>query len=191
MGYSKLRQKIWDAIRGINRVFGVGEYLFSVREVTDIVGANYFTVKAYITGLVNAGYLQKDTLLGGANCYRLARDTGADAPRVRGDGTNVTGGRVIEQLWRTIRVLKEFTIRGLAISAATEETPVAEETAKKYVRHLYNAGYLRRMSGANDKSGAPQFSLYRHMRTGPKPPQIRRDGTVYDPNLDREMEPAP
>lgn len=145
------------------------------------------TVRDYIDGLAAAGYIEEtgETVhqRGAAysRVYRVVRDA-AEAPRVRRDGTAVTQGLGREQMWRTMRILGEFSARDLAVTASTEEVLIAYAEAQTYCHYLHRAGYL----AATDPGGPGRPARYRFLRTrytGPQPPQIQRVRQVYDANL--------
>jgi len=167
------RDAIWAAIRS------QGERTFSAPDLVALTRANNKTVRDYCKGLTAAGYLaQQPEEPGQPFFWRLVRDIGQEAPRVRADGTPVTQGNVTEQLWRGMSILKEFSYPDL-IETASISIPV--ETAKSYCRMLLATGYLRVLRRA-DPSKA-QVARYRLIRNnGPKPPQIQRVKQVYDPN---------
>ncbi len=84
-------------------------------------------------------------------------------------------------MWRTIRMVKQFTPRDLALQSSTEEVGVTEATARTYCTMLLKAKYLRVIQKA--VPGKRQ-AIYLFVRdTGPLPPQIQRVKQVYDPNI--------
>jgi hypothetical protein len=178
------RQAIWEVIQST-----VGAE-FTTRLIARKTWAGESTINDYLAGLASAGYLERKSPDGPGKCaaYRLVRDTGTDAPRVRPDGTEVTQGRGREQMWRTMRILGVFTPRELAITASTEEIKIAPNEAGHYINRLHAAGYLRLSSkgkpGYKQGTGAQaSYQFMRHMHTGPKAPQVQRNKQVYDPNL--------
>lgn len=180
----EMRQAMWDVIRST-----AGE-VFTTQLLARKTWAGEGAMLDYLAGLTAAGYLDRTApqLRGGYAIYRLARDTGAEAPRVRRDGTVVMQGRGREQMWRTMRILGEFTPRELAITASTGETKIAPNEANAYIIRLHTAGYLRMTFKGKPgyKRGTGEQARYlfmRHMYTGPKAPQVRRNKQVYDPNL--------
>lgn len=176
------REALWAKIRAFDRVF-------TCRELQMETCCTLSQASEYLKCLVAARIVKVVGETGGHGCirptkqYRLERDCGVEAPRVRRDGTKVTQGIGREQLWETMRSLEVFTARDLHIFASTDEHSVAEGEAKTYCRLLAKAGYLRR--------SGDRYLLLR--RTGPKPPMIQRTKQVYDPNLKqvvwREGEP--
>ena len=180
---SECRQALWDEIR---RQAEHGA--FSCIEVAGATRLHLSSVKEYITGLCNAGHLVKvDRPMPESHksqYYRLEKDAGHHAPRVRKDGSEVTQGRSRQYMWNVIPLLKSFTFLDLAYNASIAEHEVKEADASSYITHLYKAGYL--VHAKTCKSGEKQLWKLRHgMWTGPKPPQIQRTKQVYDPNLQR------
>lgn len=166
------RQAIWEIIRRVDS--------FTVQDIYDRTILQKSSIKSYLIGLNRGGYIQeiKDISatkkLHPAKRYTLVRDVGVDAPRVRKDGSPVVQGQGTFNMWQAMKILKTFTVLELAISARTETCMVKESTAKSYVHHLANAGYLVR-------AGEKRFRFVRN--TGKNPPMIQRTKKVYDPNL--------
>jgi len=183
----KNNQKIWDAVRMIAAAKG---HPFSAAHVAHYTKIPYNSVKCYLIGLTRAGYLRAQVRNDKPTQYFLERDVGVDAPRVLRDGTETTNGRVNEQMWRTMRILHDFTARELAVSASTEDTQVSISSATTYITHLRATGYLRivERTKKGPKGTSARYALTRYRNTGPKPPHACNDGTVYDPNTDRIME---
>ncbi len=179
------RDAIWHAIKGLS------PELFTARDVHRETGCSRGQVDDYIKALVAAGYLAVDRAgdaPGAPNLYRLERDCGREAPRVRRDGSKVTQGLGREQMWRTMRILGEFTALDLAVQASTEEVQVKPATAVEYCRFLALAGYLAVVSlghGTGRGGVASQYRLRPARHTGPLPPMIQRVKQVYDPNLNQ------
>jgi hypothetical protein len=179
------RDAVWAEIR-IQAPHGS----FSAREIANATMLGVDTVRDYMVGLCNAGYLAKtsppmpDSFR--AQYYKLEKDCGIEAPRVRRDGTEISQGRGRENMWRTIRILKDFSARDLAVHSSTEEVIVSEEDARCYIHFLHKAGYLKLTSPASaGRVSTSKLARYRFlaaMFTGPKPPQIQRVKQVFDPN---------
>lgn len=185
------RDALWRAIRR------TGGESFRVRDIARGARHEIETIREYLAGLARAGYLERTSPVkcGATATYRLVRDSGAEAPRVRRDGTPVVMGRGREQMWRTMRILGDFSARELAVSASTEDVAVAETEARTYCTHLHRAGYLvlARSAKPGHRAGTGERARYRMLRsayTGPKPPQVQRNKQVYDPNLRQVVWPA-
>lgn len=173
------RQFMWEAMRKLHKS---GD-LFTVNDVWKSTTGNgpKGRVRDYITGLVAAGHLKARPTPGKATEYELVKDCGIEAPRVRKDGTEVTQGRGREQMWRTIKIIGDFTARDLAQAASTPAFPVAENTAKDYCTMLAGAEYLATISPGSP--GVPaRYRLMQSRWTGPRAPMIQRLKQLYDPN---------
>lgn len=146
-------------------------------------------IMSYLKSLRAAGFVQVERGL-----ITLLRDVGIEAPRLRRDGSAVTQGRAREHMWRTMRVVREFTFRELAVQASTEEQTIHELDARDYVAHLHRAGYLAVVSpakpGGKSRAGAlARYRLLPSRNTGPKPPMVQRVKQVFDPNLGQVVWP--
>lgn len=190
------RDAIWIAIRAL-RTFTASDLEDHVMRQPHKVRTNIETIKTYVTGLENAGYLQRiekrqrrDDISGryAAMQWQLVRDTGIDTPRVTKGGKEVTQGLAQEQMWRTMRILGDFDFNDLAIAASTEQVPVKPEAAKDYIKHLLRAGYLLcKQVGKPHHPG--RYMLLPSKNTGAKAPMIQRIKQVFDPNLNRVVWP--
>lgn len=179
-GYDS-REAMWAVIRSIKT--------FTVRELREETTLEISTVRDYVTGLCAAGYLEKDGTKPsgsagkgiGANAvvYKLVKDAGVDTPRVRKDGTKVTQGQGRLNMWRTMRMIGNFTAKELAVNASTPDCIIKESTASDYAHHLCLAGYLRNQGN--------RYLFKKTSYTGPKPPMIQRVKRVWDQNLKKVM----
>lgn len=174
------RQAIWDAIRELG-TFTVSDLYCQCRLSKD-------SIRDYLNSLHKADYIKR--IAGGGprtlSTWQLVRDTGIEAPRVRKDGTPVTQGQGREQLWRTMRILGEFSARDLAVNASTETCQIAETEAKSYCSFLEKAGYLaigRKGHGTGNGGILTRYRFIANRYSGPKPPMVQRIKAVYDPNL--------
>lgn len=190
-GGKGLRQRVWDRIRK-NDQANRGD--FALADL--VVGAECTdTVRCYVIGLERAGYLAPAApaaTSGGrvpAKRWTLARDAGAEAPRVRRDGTPVTMGLAQEQMWRTLRMFKsDINARELAAHASTPAVPVREVAAADYLRNLLCASYLRETRrGHGTGRGGVQSRYQLISNTGPRPPMVCRADAIYDPNLGKTV----
>lgn len=135
------------------------------------------TVMSYLKGLLAAGIITHDGIT-----YTIDPETApADPPRVREDGTIVTQGMGRHNMWRTMKMLKEFTIAQLVAFASTETVTVAQSEAEYYSDYLCKAGYITLIEGASPRSY--RFNADRY--TGPKAPMIQKVLNVYDQNTSR------
>lgn len=171
------RQAAWEEIKAQAQ-----HGAFSATEIAHSTRLGVATVRDYLIGLCQAGYLVKVSRpmpeSFKTQYYQLENDCGNDAPRVRKDGTPVTQGQGRQQMWNAMRILKDFSFTDLAFNASTDVHRVAESEARSYCTALCKAGYL--VGRANQR-----YSLINSMWSGPHPPQIQRTKQVYDPNLKR------
>lgn len=165
------REQIWAWLRKVKSV--------TVKELSVDTGLEMSSVRDYLRGLTNGGYLEEDKS-GRSSVFTLVRDVGVDAPRVRKDGSKVTQGQGRINMWRTMRILRRFSAIELAVSASTESCEVLQSSADDYIKHLCRAGYLR-------QDGDGRFLFLEHMFTGPKPPMVQRVKRVWDQNLNQVM----
>ncbi|MBI5484478.1 MAG: hypothetical protein HY888_08455 [Deltaproteobacteria bacterium] len=178
---SECRQAIWDWIRKYaTQQLPDSAPFFTLNDVAKHILLDINSIRDYLIGLSNAGYLvaTKGTGRMALTLYTFARDAGHEAPRVRKNGAPVTQGTGRRQMWNAMAVLKEFSARDLAFNASTEQHHVADSEAVTYCGALCAAGYLVARPGQ-------RYSLINTMWTGPQPPQIQRTKQVYDPNLKR------
>jgi len=166
------RQEMWHALKQ-----QTGE--ITVTAVAMATGAHRSTVLRYLTALTAGGYLEAIPAPAGApGAWRLIKDVGHHAPRVRSDGSTVTQGAVTSQLWQAMIGLKRFDFRELTQGASID---IPEATAKDYCKRLLAAGYLRVLVKADPHVN--RIARYQLIRpSGPKAPQIQRVRQVYDPN---------
>lgn len=166
------RAALWAAIRELQE--------FTPRQLRGETRCTQGQTEEYLKGLAAAGIVERRE----TGLYALINDCGNEAPRVRRDGTLVTMGMGREQMWRTMRLLGDFTALDLAISSSTEDTPVKENTAKEYCRFLTLAGYLVEIR--RGRGGIPSiFRFLPSQYTGPKPPMIQTCRQVWDANTER------
>lgn len=165
------RDGIWKAARWM------GE--FTVPALVAETGIPQKTVADYLKALEAGKYLSSEKKGQAARVYKLVKDTGIETPRVQRDGSPVTQGLCNEQMWRTMKRLKQFSSRDLAINASTDDQQVSEVQAQSYCTWLHKGKYLNVQS--RGRKGRP--TVYRFVRdTGPKPPQVQRIKQIFDPN---------
>lgn len=174
------RQRIWEFIRKQRNDF-TG---YDIEKATRIDPA---TIRTYLQVLELGGFTEQTSKRVAFTVrlrYRLLRDVGSEAPRLDRKGNLIppTGN---ESMWRTMRIMGEFTSVELAMRASTEKTTIAEATAKSYARALCTAGYLMVIEEGRPGRGARQtrWRLIPSKYTGPRPPMIQRTRCIYDPNL--------
>ncbi len=180
-----LRPELWRIIRRV----GAQGHAFDVLAVRgQLRGAvRRERIRDYLRALEAGGYLVAASLDDGAPGWQLLRDPGAETPRVRQDGTPIVMGAGREQCWRTMRILRDFSIPELVATASTERWAIAPGEAQDYCDRLARVGLLQRGRGPG---GDLRYTLAPARYSGPQPPQIRRTKQVYDPNNGRLYTPA-
>jgi len=84
--------------------------------------------------------------------------------------------------WRSMRILRQFTIPDLIATAE-----IGGSNVGKYLRALKACGYLRVTTPKKDgaKGGYERYRLVKN--TGSNQPRCRSNSTLYDPNTDEEI----
>jgi predicted ArsR family transcriptional regulator len=170
------RPAIWAALLRLRRG--------TVAEISNASGAPNRTARSYLQALTLAGYVARtDRPDAGAIFELVAERAPKDPPRLRADGQPTRQGSGRDRLWRTMKMLRAFTARDLAVAASLPDAPIALEEAKDYAKTLSAAGYLATVKPGTPRGGLAVYRLVKN--TGPQPPQIQRRNSVYDPNLAR------
>lgn len=176
---------LWTVIRAKGQ--------FTVVELQGETGHRKDMVADYVKRLERARYVKvvgtrSENRGNPTKVYGLINDVGREAPRLKRDGSPCLQGRNREQMWRTMKMLRTFTPRDLAVAATTEVATVDLGDAKDYIKHLAKAGYLAVVKASNPHRQAE----YRFVKnTGPKPPMVQRVKQVFDPNLNAVVWPLP
>lgn len=187
------RQCIWEGIRSLA---AASDQPFTEEDIWRATHSRLALemgpIRDYRRALVAGGILAivSEATPRQAATYRLAKNVGVEAPRLRKNGTPVTQGLAQEQMWRTLRMMTGDTnSRELAAHASTVDIAVAEVAARDYLRTLHEAGYLvcTRQSKAipHGRSMQARYRLKPARNTGPRPPMVCRSHLVYDPNEDK------
>ena len=141
------------------------------------------TLSDYLKGLLAAGVV---TLMPCTRhpvyCIDPATAPGLP-PRVRKDGTLITQGAGRKNLWRTAKIMGEFSVVDLQVFASTDKVRISENEAADYVHYLVKAGYLTILKPARTRGGRARYRFDMSRYTGPQPPQVQRVRQVYDPNI--------
>lgn len=164
---------IWVEVRRMN--------IFSALEIVKATDIPKRTVTSYLGRLEAGRYIEKHGSFEETHRYKLLRDGGIHAPRLKKDGTPSTMGGGVTNMWRSMRMLGQFTPRDLAMHSTTDTVSVSDETAKSYCTMLLKAKYLRVLRKASPGKTQAVYKFVRN--TGPMPPQIQRVKQVFDPNL--------
>lgn len=169
------QQGFWELIRELRT--------FTISQLDGRSNVSRDAIADYVKRLVRIGAVAVDkTDERGAKVYRLVKDLGPEAPKVRRDGTIAPHGSARENMWRTMKRLGAFTPRELAVAASTATHLVDAEDAKSYLRFLRLANYIQLVTPGNARRQA-RYRFVAAMNTGPIPPAIQRTRQVFDANL--------
>lgn len=177
------RQRIWEQIRRYPGPFTMDDIKVDAK-------VEKGTIQTYVRSLQRAGILsdtEEDIRYGNVKRrrYALVSDEGVEAPRLTRDGQRITQGLAQEQMWRTLRQMRQaFNAQTLAAHASTDKIPVRESAANDYLINLFKAGYLNCTTPATHTHRA-SYQLKPARNTGPRPPMICRTSAVFDPNENR------
>lgn len=191
------RDRIWAAVRASSGVPFTADNV--ARHVVNHAPANAAvkriperTIMTYLLSLTRAEYLEAThgessrhtdgAVVFPPTSYRLIRDCGVEAPRIKVNGMPVTQGAGREALWRTMKILKFFTRSDLARAASTASCVVSERDAMCYLQFLCKAGYVA-VHVASKPGTQTLWRFVAAKNTGPRAPMIQRVKHVYDPNL--------
>jgi len=179
------RQRVWEAMRRHRECF-------TQRDLAEVVGGLEGVIEDYVRNLLKAGFIEvipdeRAGRIAVRKSYRLVRDNGVEAPRVRRTGEIVTKGRGNEAMWGTMRRMfskpgNDFNYRELAGMCSTASHPVLVQTAKNYVLYLAAAGYLQETKPAVRGNCPVPARYFLKLDTGPRAPMIQRACQVFDPN---------
>ena len=166
------RRLMWQALRDCRHRD------WYVEELAELAGVTRQAAHIYVHALVLAGLVtERDLRVPGytrpRKVYRLHRDTGRDAPRLKADGSPAHEP-VQDVLWRTIKILRQFTAAELATHVGMTHT-VSGKLVKDYIRTLVRAGYLK-------DTGGKRFVLLNN--SGSRAPRLYLARELNDPNLD-------
>lgn len=173
MGKESKRQQIWAEIRKQRE--------FTLNSLSSGCKIHRDTIETYVTGLRKAGFVELVEKMAinkpyvvttfTENRYKLAKDVGIDAPRLTRDG-KILSADINQDLWRSMKILKEFSATDL-IASTTQKT--TRNNVDTYCQMLCRAKYLKR--------NGTRFVFVKN--TGAKAPQILRIKAVFDPNLSK------
>ena len=168
------RPAIWAALRSL----GGG----TVADLHKASGAPKRTISSFLQALIFAGVIRRADGAGpqGGARYEATGPLPVEMPAIRPDGTVAPeNGRA--RMWRTMKMLRTFSARDLAVAASLPGAPVELVDARDYTATLARAGYLAVLKQGTPRGGLAVYRLAKN--TGPQPPQIQRKATLFDPNL--------
>lgn len=174
-------QCMWEAIRQRRHDFTV----FDIHSDTEVMIG---TIQHYLHCLQRGGYVARinaDRPRREQAHYQLLKDAGIEYPRLNSRGQPIKRDLCTEAMWRTMRILGEFSSKELAEMASTPDNAISHSTASTYLTHLQSAGYVCPTQQAAARNGGTRYRFEAHRYTGPRPPVVGRQAYVYDPNEDK------
>lgn len=173
MGHGQ--QAIWDEIRRLKT--------FTITDIWGVVDMHRKSIINYVKRLQAGGNVVPADDFATSFQYKMVIDAGTHAPRLTKEGAPVTQGGGTLNMWRSMRILTEFSPQDLVEHSTTSTVEVPLNTAKAYCSALMKAGYFRVLKKAKPPLTPAKYRLIRD--TGPKAPQIQRVKQVFDPNLNK------
>lgn len=181
---------VWAAVRKLKSFTARNV----IRDIDKTHKVNEETVRDYLSRLCKGKFIEVEhTELYNNNIkihhYELINDIGIDAPRLTKEGKPTIQGIGREQMWRTMRIVKEFDYKTLALAASIESHIVKPSEAKYYIKHLKAAGYLHVVKPAKLGSNAKPATLMLipSKFTGNRAPMVQKLNQVFDPNTNQVM----
>lgn len=174
-----------DGIWSLMRWFAQHQGYFTLDELRRQIGGNIADedLTAYVRALDRGGFITPELTIGFDPRYRVNLKF-VETPRVRADGSLMTGPQRFGNMWRSMKMCGYFTAVDLAIAASLPDLPISREQAARYADDLVAGGYLV----ARDRGNEPRlYRLRPNMNTGPAAPVILRARFVWDANLCRIM----
>lgn len=171
---------VWSVIRQLRD--------FALDDLDSRVSMERNSIRDYLNRLTLAGYLTRlPAAPNQPHQWELTVDQ-AEPPRLKADGAPVDDrlGRGQENMWRAMKMLRDFDAAAIAQAASADGVNVAVTTANAYLLALHGAGYLLVIrEPAKGLKGRTVYALAPSMNTGPQAPQIMRTKLVFDPNTRR------
>ena len=158
---------------------------FTAEDIIRATGVVASVAARYVRTWTRTGVAEVARNDHGKRLYRIAAHARADdACRVQRDRMSAISSETQHgNMWRSMRMLAEFSPVDIAAHSTTEKAHVTQDIASAYCRMLVAAGYLKVVRKALP---GRRVAIYRLIRnTGPRPPRERRVRAVYDENLDR------
>lgn len=191
-GFLTHRDAIWSAIRNLKQ-FGYLDIEQMVNVQTDekLDRVSTETVRTYVKRLALGGYIKeteeikvsKDT---NDRYFRkqweLVNDVGIDAPVLTKDGKTSESGKMTKKIWNSIKILKKFSWKDVAVMSSTEELPIKERYIREYLENLRKARYIRLIQ-KGDKSRPSLYQFIPAKNSGPLAPMLRYKKEVFDQNI--------
>ena len=180
-GTKEPRQRMWESIRTLAPGF-------SINDIARRSGQQPYDINRYFQALTKAGIIKLIDSPEGKDgrVFVLAKDEGADHPRLNSKGQRTYTHLAAENIWRTLRILSgELTVEDVLQTASVGRVKLTAIKIRQYLNALAEAGYLERKQTGGQV--ADTYRMVSGKNSGPRPPEIRQLDSlqVYDPNLSK------
>lgn len=155
---------------------------FRHEDIMQAIGVVRSTAQKWIYQWERAGHIRVVRLEHKKRFYRVAEQQAETPPKYRTDMSAIKSQTVHGNIWRSMRMMRQFSPTDLAIHSTTDVVDVSDQAAKEYCRMLTRAGYLRVIDKALPGRREARYRLVKN--TGPRPPREKRVRAVFDENLD-------
>lgn len=155
---------------------------FRHEDLIRAIGVVRSTAQKWIYQWERAGHIRVVRSERKKRFYRVAENQAPTPPKYRTDMSAISGQTIHGNIWRSMRMMRQFSPTDLAIHSSTDVVDVSDQAAKEYCRMLTRAGYLRVIDKALPGRREARYRLVKN--TGPRPPRERRVRAVFDDNLD-------
>ncbi|EAU40191.1 hypothetical protein FP2506_11562 [Fulvimarina pelagi HTCC2506] len=173
-------QRTWMIVQLLD-----GQGTWTITDVALFAGDRPNVVHNYVARLEKAGFVKR---VGKAapeagrhgndpHLFEVVRKS-VEAPRISRDGT-LMPERQNQRIWRTMRMLKEFTIPELAGYASAAGDEIKVTSLRTYCAYLKRAGVIEDL-GRTHHRGPKRLKLAKKL--GPRAPRILTANVVYDAN---------
>ena len=136
----------------------------------------------FVSLLEHNEYVTRSKKFEKTGLFILARRGQAKLPKLNHPGHREDRSRALQNMWNTMRRLKDFNAKDIVACSNTPDISVSLNAATNYCRFLERANYLRVI----DEGGKAKNTRYQLIdNTGPNAPVVRRETKLYDPNEQR------
>jgi hypothetical protein len=148
--------------------------VFHFTDLSRVAGINEETARRYILRWEQAGKVRIARKDGNTRFYILAEQP------IPASATTEPGRSAEGNMWRTMRLLRQFSPTDVAAHSNVGGISVTVQQARAYCRALLDAQYLRVLQTAVPGKREAFFKLVGD--TGPAAPKTRRVTGLHDPN---------
>jgi hypothetical protein len=128
--------RLWAAVRKL--------VVFDCTDIWREARVNEKMACHYLTGLERAGYVEMTEKGDGIRHrkFRLLHDIGVTPPQVNKDGKPKKYNCQWCQIWRAVRILRQFSAEDVLAAASTRKCKITQQYIHQRLAWLANEGYL-------------------------------------------------